>query len=787
MKKDLPVILLKIIVLPHNELKFEIDGALSKSIIDTAEMFHDNKVIIVSQIDPLEETPTISDLPKMGVIAKITHKIELPNGKIRLTLKTQNRARVFEYLNQKSSGIFEAIVEEIMPVDISISENDLLMKKLSRDVENYINMVPYISNSFINQISKTKSLSDMTDIIAQNLPVDFKRLFAYLLEISPVNRMEMILEDIYKEIEMVNIENELDNKVRNELEDTQREYILKQKIKYMKEELGEVSLKEEEVKELIEKVENLNLPNYIKVKLEKEIRRYEALPSTSPELSMASSYINWLLELPWTNKTEDNVDLKKARAILDESHYGIEEVKVRIIEYLAVKEITNSLNGPVICLVGPPGVGKTSLASSIAKAMNRNFVKISVGGVHDEAEIRGHRRTYLGSCPGRIISGMKKAGCINPVFLIDEIDKMTSDIKGDPASALLEVLDPEQNSKFSDNYIEEEYDLSNVMFILTANNAEDIPEALRDRLEIINLSGYTEYEKLDISKKYLLPRIIKEHGIVKSNITFTDEALYSVIRRYTKEAGVRELNRQLSKVIRKIVTSIVTTKIKVSKLNITNDNLKAYLGTEKYSLTDIKIDEIGVVNGLCYTNYGGDVLKIEVNHYKGTGKINLTGSLGDVMKESANIALSYIKANNEKFGIDYEIFDKIDIHIHVPEGATPKEGPSAGIALTTALISELANIKVDNKIAMTGEITLRGLVLPIGGLKEKCIGAHRSNIKTIFIPFDNQKDLEKLPSEIINDIKFIPVKTYDEIFKQLKGELKCKNTRKKSKLIVENV
>lgn len=772
MKKDLPVILLKgIILLPNNELKFEIDGETSRNIIDIAEMFHNNKILVVSQFNPLEEAPKISELPKIGVIAKITHKMELPNGKIRMILKAQTRARIYEYLNSKiDSGILEAIISELEPNEIDESENELLIKKLTKEIENYIRKVPYMSNSFVNEMNNCKSLDKMTDIIAPNLPIEFSRLVMYLTEISSVVRMEMILEDIYKEIEMVNIENELDMKVRLELEQNQREYLLKEKIKHMKEELGEAPLKETELDEIKDKISKLELTPSMKQKLEKEIRKYETLPITSPELSMCKSYIDWIIDLPWNNFTKDNDDLKKARNILDESHFGLEEVKLRIIEYLAVKQTTNSLKGPIICLVGPPGVGKTSLASSIAKAVNRNFVKISVGGIHDEAEIRGHRKTYLGANPGRIITGMKKAKSSNPVFLIDEIDKITADIKGDPASALLEVLDPSQNKNFSDNFIEEDYDLSNVMFVATANHVENIPEALKDRLEIVELSGYTELEKIDIAKKYLIPKICEEHGIVKQSIFFEEDAIIEIIRSYTREAGVRELERQISKIVRKIVTSIVTTKIKVGKLNITKDNLSKYLGLPKYHLISNNENVVGVVNGLAYTNYGGDTIQIEVNHYKGTGKLELTGSLGEVMKESASIALSYIKANYDKFNINYDEIINSDIHIHVPEGAVPKDGPSAGLALTTALISSFTNLKVSSKIAMTGEITLRGLALPIGGLKEKSIGANRKDIETVFIPFGNIGDLEIIPDEIKNKITFIPIKDYIEIYNYLRKD-----------------
>lgn len=772
MKKDLPVILLKgIILLPNNELKFEIDGETSRNIIDIAEMFHNNKILVVSQFNPLEEAPKISELPKIGVIAKITHKMELPNGKIRMILKAQTRARIYEYLNSKiDSGILEAIISELEPNEIDESENELLIKKLTKEIENYIRKVPYMSNSFVNEMNNCKSLDKMTDIIAPNLPIEFSRLVMYLTEISSVVRMEMILEDIYKEIEMVNIENELDMKVRLELEQNQREYLLKEKIKHMKEELGEAPLKETELDEIKDKISKLELTPSMKQKVEKEIRKYETLPITSPELSMCKSYIDWIIDLPWNNFTKDNDDLKKARNILDESHFGLEEVKLRIIEYLAVKQTTNSLKGPIICLVGPPGVGKTSLASSIAKAVNRNFVKISVGGIHDEAEIRGHRKTYLGANPGRIITGMKKAKSSNPVFLIDEIDKITADIKGDPASALLEILDPSQNKNFSDNFIEEDYDLSNVMFVATANHVENIPEALKDRLEIVELSGYTELEKIDIAKKYLIPKICEEHGIVKQSIFFEEDAIIEIIRSYTREAGVRELERQISKIVRKIVTSIVTTKIKVGKLNITKDNLSKYLGLPKYHLISNNENVVGVVNGLAYTNYGGDTIQIEVNHYKGTGKLELTGSLGEVMKESASIALSYIKANYDKFNINYDEIINSDIHIHVPEGAVPKDGPSAGLALTTALISSFTNLKVSSKIAMTGEITLRGLALPIGGLKEKSIGANRKDIETVFIPFGNIGDLEIIPDEIKNKITFIPIKDYIEIYNYLRKD-----------------
>jgi ATP-dependent Lon protease len=480
---------------------------------------------------------------------------------------------------------------------------------------------------------------------------------------------------------------------------------------------------------------------------------------------MVRNYIDWLLDLPWNVYTKDNTNLEKARKILDSSHYGLDKVKTRIIEFLAVKQMTNNLRSPIICLIGPPGVGKTSLARSVANSLGRKFVKISVGGVSDEAEIIGHRRTYIEANPGRIIAGIKKGGTSNPVFLIDEVDKMGKDYKGDPASCLLEVLDQEQNQFFYDNYIEEEYDLSKVMFILTANYLYDIPEPLRDRLEIIELSGYTEYEKLDIAKKHLIPRQLKEHGLDVKKVKISEQVILNIINYYTKEAGVRELERLVANICRKIVTNMVSSKEKIKSYAVTVKDIEKYLGKRKYFYTENNTeDRVGVANGLAYTQFGGDILPIEVTYYKGKGNLILTGSLGNVMKESANIALSYIKSHYDDFGIDYSLLEENDIHIHIPEGAIPKEGPSAGITLTTALISALANKPVKHNYGMTGEITLRGQVLPIGGLKEKAIGAHRSGLNKIIIPKENERDLDEIPNEIRKDLEFISVKGYKEVY-----------------------
>lgn len=770
MKINLPVLILRgIVLLPNNDIRLEFDNSTSKNIIDVSEMFHDSNILVISNPDLIEEEPDLKKLPKLGVIAKINNRMDLPNGKTRVVISGIRRARVHELLNtNKQFDIMESIVSNIENIKIDPNEENILVKKLCRELEKFVKVVPTMSNSLLATISTINNLSKLTDIVAPFLPLSLNRLNEYLLENDSKKRCEYLLSDIYRETQMYEIEKEIDLKVKQGIDESQKEFILREKIKTIKEELGDTNSKDIEIDIIREKISNLNIPQKVEERIENELKKYELLSSLSPETSVVKNYIDWLVSLPWNTYTEDNKNLKEVKEKLDKTHYGLEKIKKRIIEHLAVKQMSSDIKSPIICLVGPPGVGKTSLANSIAKAINRNFVKISVGGINDEAEIIGHRKTYLGSSPGRIIQMMKKAKSSNPVFLIDEVDKMTKDIKGDPASALLEVLDPEQNKTFSDNYIEEEFDLSKVMFILTANYLENIPEELRDRLEIININGYTEYEKLDICKKHIIKKSLKEHGLTKELINFSDEVILKIIRNYTKEAGVRELTRQIDTVIRKIVTSIVVNNIKVNELNITLDNLEQYLGKEKYHVSNINNDsKVGVVNGLAYTNYGGDVLPIEVTYFKGNGELKLTGSLGNVMKESALIALDYIKSNAKKFDINYDKLVQNDIHIHVPEGAIPKDGPSAGIALTTALISAFTDKLVSSKLAFTGEITLRGEVLKIGGLKEKCIGAYRNNIEKIIIPYDNESDLDEIPKEIKEKIKFVTVKNYEEVSKEV--------------------
>ena len=760
MKYNLPVILLKgTVLIPQNELKLEFEDELSKNLIDEAELFHDNKILIVTK-SSLEENIIIKDLPKIGTVAEITRKLELPNGKVRVALKGKSRASIIEYLNP-TKDIIESIVNVIPKEKISEEVRNGILKKLNAELNIYIERVPHMSNSLLSLISDTDDLNIITDIIVNHMPLENKRLFEYLLEPRCIKRSEMILEDIYKQERLFNIEKNIDTKVQKELNKEQENFYIKEKIKQLQGELGELSPKEEEVKKLKENVKCLSVKESIKEKLNYEIDRYENMSSMSPEVSIIRNYIEIMLNLPWNINTSDIEDLNIIKENLDKTHYDLNEVKTRIIEYLAVKKQSSSVDTPIICLVGPPGVGKTTLAYSIAKSIGRKFVKISVGGVDDEAVIKGHIRTYIGSTPGKIIDGIKRAKSSNPVFLIDEIDKMSSNYKGDPSSALLEVLDSNQNKYFKDNYIEEDFDLSNVLFITTANDVSNIPEALKDRLEIIDLNGYTEIEKLEISKNYLIPIICEKHGI--KNIKISDEEILNIIRFYTKESGLRELNRMLSKIIRKVVTNKIVGK---KRINLNINNIEEYLGKRIYETDEITSD-IGIVNGLAYTVSGGDILPIEVNYYEGNSNLILTGSMGNVMLESAKIALSYIKANYKLFGIDYNIF-KSDIHINVPNIAVKKEGPSAGVAITTCLISALSNFKVNNKMAFTGEITLRGNIIKVGSIKEKIIGAYINNIDTIFIPFSNLSDLEDIQDEIKNKIKFIPVKRYEEIYKYLK-------------------
>lgn len=764
MKLNLPVILLKgLILLPHNDLRLEFENDDSKNILDVSEMFHDSRILVVSSIDPLEQSVQKNTLPNIGVMAKIHDRIELPNGKVRITLTGEKRVQVNEYLNlDHAQETLESIVSNFVFPSYLPEEEEVLINRLYRDLEEYIKCLPYMSNSILTSLKNMKSLSVFTDMVASYLPLSFERLQAYLVEIDSKKRASMLVEDFELGKKTFFIERELDNKVEKELDQSQKDYILREKMRLIKEELGESNKEEESLETRLRALSDV-IPSKTFQRLQKECQHLSEMQAMSPEANVIKNYIEWFLKLPWSTKNDTFESFETVREKLDQHHAGLEKVKLRILEYLAVLKHTNELKGPILCLVGPPGVGKTTLAFSIAESIGREFVKISVGGMKDESEIMGHRKTYLGASPGRIISSMAKVSSTNPVFLIDEIDKMKEGVHGDPASSLLEVLDPSQNMHFSDYYLEEEYDLSKVMFITTANSLEEIPFPLLDRLEIIELSGYTELEKLDIAKKHLIPSICKSHGLTEKQFHISDHLLLFLIENYTREAGVRDLKRKLETIARKIVLELVDgADDKVYQIN--KKLLVSYLGNPKYVQSHTASDSVGVVNGLAYTSYGGDTLAIEVNYYEGNGKLVLTGSLGDVMKESAHIAFSYIKANHQKFKIPYERLTKNDIHIHVPEGAIKKDGPSAGIALTTALISALTNQTVSKDIAMTGEITLRGKVLPIGGLKEKSIGALRNGIKQVIIPYENQNDLDEIPKEVKSKLTYTKVKDYEEVW-----------------------
>lgn len=766
-KQQLPVIILRdLILLPNNELRLEIDHALGNQIVKALELIEKDSVLVVTKTDPLEETNELKDMPSIGTIAQISSRLELPNKKMRIVLKGISRALCTEY-SYTFSKVIQGEVSVIEEEKVELELNVAIGRKLKKELDSYIKMVPTISNSVITRIDSAETISSITDIIVHYLTLSLSRKREYLNCPNPLKRTEMILEDIYQEEALVEIEKRIDNKVKSTLENSQKEYLLREKMKLIQEELGDISIHEKDIQELIRELEHLDCSKDVYEKILFEINRYEALSPSSPEIGITRSYIECLLRLPWNRTVKDREDFDQIKKSLDMSHYGLENVKTRIIEYLAVKKYSKNLSGPIICLVGPPGTGKTTLVQSIAKSIHRDFVKISVGGVDDEAEIIGHRKSYLGASPGRIIDAMMKSKSNNPVFLIDEVDKMSKGIKGDPASALLEVLDSEQNNSFRDNYLEIEYDLSQVMFILTANSTDSIPMPLLDRLEIIDITGYTEYEKKDIAKKYLIPKLCKSHGL--KYIKIYDQVILDIIRYYTKESGVRELERQLSKIVRKVVTSFVIEK-RTDKIILNVDNMEEYLGRKKFGNVKPPLErQIGVVSALSYTPYGGEVLPIEVSYYKGTGQLILTGSLGDTIKESAFLALSYIKSHYKEFGIHYEDLCNNDIHIHIPAGAVSKDGPSAGVTLVTSIISAFANIEMNYQVAMTGEMTLRGNVLPVGGLKEKCLGALQNNIQKIFIPSENLPDIEDLPKEVKEKLEFIPVSNYMEIFEQIKG------------------
>lgn len=749
------------VVFPLQDLAVEVGRQVSIDAVNYANAYNTN-IVLVSQKDLTVDVPGPDDVYNYGTICNIKTSREREDH-LKVIFTGKQRCRITKHFLKEGVNFVE--VDEL--ADVVDNEEDI--EKITQKALAEFNLIAqkYGRPGFpIRQISAYDAslASVLVDTFAQIYIQNISDKQIFLEEENVNKRLDLMLSYIEKERNMDRIEQELNEKVKESIEDGQRDYYLREKLKAIKDELGGAD-GGSDIDDLREKVENEPYPENVKAKAREEFKHYEMLPPTTGETGVIRTYLEWLLNVPWYQKSQDNENLEDASRILDEDHYGLTKVKERILEYLAVKQMTNSLKSPIICLVGPPGVGKTSLAKSVARALDRKFVKISLGGVRDEAEIRGHRRTYLGSMPGRIIQGMKRAGTLNPVFLIDEIDKMASDYKGDPSSAMLEVLDPEQNMAFSDHYLEEPYDLSDVLFICTANYRDNIPPALLDRLEIIELSSYTEYEKVNIAKNHLITKQINANGLNSKQFSIDDDMLLYIIRHYTREAGVRQLERIIGTLCRKTVLAVLKENKKSIKIN--KKLVNQWLGHEIFDYgTKEKKNQIGVVTGLAYTSFGGDILPVEVNYFEGKGNLIVTGKLGDVMVESTKIALDFIKANAKKYNIPIEFFEKHDIHIHVPEGAVPKDGPSAGVTITTALVSAITHRAVKKDLAMTGEVTLRGNVLPIGGLKEKSLAAHRSGIKTIIIPKGNIKDLDDIPETVKNDVTYIPVEKVDQVINE---------------------
>ena len=760
----LPILIINnAILFPNMEFRSETVNTYEQSIINKVDNTDSKEFIIIHSIDDIS-TSDVTEFPKIGLLATLTLKLNIPNSKMRYIVIGLKRVLIDNY--EENEDIYYADYKEIEPINIDYKEETMYLDMLYRNYEKYVREISTVSNAMLGEISSINNLDNLTDVIVAflNLSPDVKK--QYLYELNPIRRAISLVSQLKEEITITKLEKEIEIKVHKNIDDSQRKFYLQEKLKVISDELGEVSSKNRTIEKFNQRLKRLKCSNKVKLRIKEEINRYSSINESSPDASITRDYIELMLSLPWDYKTRDITDIKEIEKSLDNSHYGLDKVKSRIVEYIAVKQNSPKERSPILCLIGPPGVGKTSLAKAIAKALNRRLVNVSLGGINDEAEIVGHRRTYIGAMPGRIINGIKKCGSSNPVFVIDEIDKMTKNFRGDPASSLLEILDKEQNMTFSDHYLEEEYDLSNVLFIATANYPDQIPTELKDRLELIYLDSFTDDEKLSIAKNYLVPKLLDEHGLSSLQLQFTDKAILDIINYYTKEAGVRTLERLLAKIMRKVVKKVLTDKGQVFYL-IDSDSLEEYLEDKLYNTFLNKESKLkGVVNGLAYTEFGGDVLPIEVTYYKGNSNLLLTGSLGEVMQESAQIALSYIKANSKTFNLKSEIF-KSDIHIHLPEGAIPKEGPSAGIALTTALLSELTNTKISTKIAMTGEITLQGDIIEIGGLKEKVLGALRSGITTIFLPAKNKKDLKDIPNELKEKITFIFVSNYNEVYDKL--------------------
>jgi ATP-dependent Lon protease len=758
--RQLPVLPLRgVLVFPYMVIHLDVGRPKSVQAIEEA-MIQDKQIFLATQKEAETDDPNEDDIFKVGTIAEIKQILKLPGGTIRVLVEGLHRAKSLGIVT--TEPYIKAKVVEFSEEEQKTPEVEALMRSVVFQFEQYVKLSKKVPSETVVAVVTLEDPGRLTDVIASHLNIKISDKQKILEATDIKERLETLYSILVKELEILELERKINSRVRKQMEKTQKEYYLREQLKAIQKELGENDERAAEAEELREKIAEANLSKEAEEKALKEVERLEKMPPMVAEGSVVRNYLDWLLSLPWQVSTEDYLDIKLAETVLDEDHYGLEKAKERILEFLAVRQLAETIKGPIICLVGPPGVGKTSLAKSIARALGRKFVRISLGGVRDEAEIRGHRRTYVGAMPGRIIQGMRTAGSNNPVFLLDEIDKMSMDFRGDPSAALLEVLDPEQNSTFSDHYIEIPFDLSKVLFITTANVIYDIPRPLLDRMEVIRISGYTEQEKVAIAERYLLPKQKKSHGLQDGHFQVSDNTLLQIVRLYTREAGVRNLEREIAAICRKAAKEIVKNPKK--NVKVTVQNLPNYLGIPRYRYgTTEKDNEIGVATGLAWTEVGGDILQIEVSLLAGKGKLLLTGKLGDVMKESAQAGFSYVRSKAKELNIEEDFYEKYDVHIHVPEGAIPKDGPSAGITMATALASALTKKKIRKDVAMTGEITLRGRVLPVGGIKEKVLAAHRAGSKIIILPNENEKDLEDIPANIKRKLEFVLVDHMDEV------------------------
>jgi len=762
--REIPMLPLRgVLVFPYTVIHLDVGRKKSINAIEEA-MLDAREIFLATQKEAQTDEPDENDIYSVGVVAEIRQILKMPGGTMRVLVEGLYRAEVLNYISNVPY-IKVAIKEYKDDGKEKTTEIDALMRTLISEFEQYVRIGKKIPPETVVTVVAIEEPGRLADVIASHLTLRINEK-QQILEYRNINeRLEYLCEILAREMEVLELERKVNIRVRKQMEKTQKEYYLREQMKAIQKELGEKDERASEVEDLKERIEKANLPEEAREKAYKELERLEKMPPMVAEAVVVRNYLDWILSLPWSIETRDRLNLKTAEDILEKDHYGLKKPKQRILEYLAVRKLTRKMKGPILCLVGPPGVGKTSLGKSVARSLGRKFVRMSLGGVRDEAEIRGHRRTYVGSMPGRILQGMKQAGTRNPVFLLDEVDKMTMDFRGDPSSALLEVLDPEQNYTFSDHYLEVAFDLSKVMFITTANSAYNIPRPLLDRMEIIEISSYTEEDKVHIGIDYLVPKQVKEHGLKDTNIRFSEGAIRKIIRSYTREAGVRNLGREIASICRKVARQVVEDKS--TYINVTANSISKYLGAEKYRYgVAEKEKQVGVATGLAWTETGGDILSTEVALLNGKGKLILTGKLGDVMKESAQAALTYVRSKADKLGIDNDIQEKYDFHLHVPEGAIPKDGPSAGITIATALASAMSGKPVRNDVAMTGEITLRGRVLPIGGLKEKVLAAHRAGINTIILPEENKKDLNDIPANVKKKMNFVTVSHMDEVLEK---------------------